>query len=80
MYAKKFQLDSLPKRMFSQLFGDPCDTSNEGNIFSALEFNADGDFLASGDRGGRVVVYERNKNSPQKVMLQIPWLIPQIVW
>lgn len=54
-------------RMFSQLIGDPSDTSNEGNIYSALEFNADGDFLASGDRGGRVVVYERNHHVPQKV-------------
>lgn len=53
--------------MFSQLFGDPCDNSNEGNIYSALEFNTNGDFLASGDRGGRVVIYERNKNDPKKV-------------
>ena len=59
--------------MFSQLFGDPCDASNEGNIYSALEFNANGNFLASGDRGGRVVIYERNKNIPKKV--QVPTII-----
>jgi hypothetical protein len=53
--------------MFSQLFGDPCDVSNEGNIFSALEFNSQGDLLASGDHGGRVIIYERNKNDPKKV-------------
>ena len=55
------------KKMFSQMFGDPCDTSNEGNIYSALEFNPSGDLLASGDRGGRVTIYERSYDCPKKV-------------
>lgn len=52
--------------MLSQMFGDPCDASNEGNTVSSLEFNAGGDFLASGDHGGRVTIYERNKEMPNK--------------
>lgn len=47
--------------MFSQLFGDPYDSSNEGNIYSAIAFNEKGDLFASGDRGGRVVIYQREE-------------------
>lgn len=67
--------------MFTQLIGDPSDTSNEGNIYSALEFNCKGDYLASGDRGGRVVIYERNHHTPKKASVMDldnadePWTI-----
>mmetsp|Transcript_21027 Transcript_21027/g.35479 ORF Transcript_21027/g.35479 Transcript_21027/m.35479 type:complete len:413 (+) Transcript_21027:205-1443(+) len=67
--------------MFSQLIGDPSDTSNEGNIYSALEFDCKGDYLASGDRGGRVVIYERNQHAPRKASVMDldnaddPWTI-----
>lgn len=32
------------------------------DIISALQFSHDGDYLATGDRGGRVVLFERNSN------------------
>jgi WD40 repeat protein len=30
------------------------------DIISAVEFNHDGEYLATGDKGGRVVLFERN--------------------
>lgn len=34
---------------------------NEADIISAVEFDHTGDYLATGDRGGRVVLFERNE-------------------
>ncbi|EGV60779.1 protein phosphatase 2A regulatory subunit cdc55 [Yamadazyma tenuis] len=52
---------------FSQCFGDKGDIENltEADVISTVEFNHDGNFLATGDKGGRVVLFERNhsKNS-----------------
>lgn len=53
---------------FSQCFGDKGDIENitEADIISTVEFDNDGTFLATGDKGGRVVLFERNsgkKNS-----------------
>jgi hypothetical protein len=31
------------------------------DIISAVEFDHTGDYLATGDRGGRVVLFERNE-------------------
>jgi hypothetical protein len=31
------------------------------DIISAVEFDSTGDYLATGDKGGRVVLFERNK-------------------
>lgn len=47
---------------FSQCFGDKGDIENvtEADIISTVEFNYDGNFLATGDKGGRVVLFERN--------------------
>ncbi|CAH6720033.1 protein phosphatase PP2A regulatory subunit B [[Candida] jaroonii] len=47
---------------FSQCFGDKGDIENltEADIISTVEFNHDGNFLATGDKGGRVVLFERN--------------------
>lgn len=47
---------------FSQCFGDKGDIENltEADIISTVEFNEDGNFLATGDKGGRVVLFERN--------------------
>eukprot|EP01094_Clydonella_sp_ATCC50884_P013276 TRINITY_DN23558_c0_g1_i1.p1 TRINITY_DN23558_c0_g1~~TRINITY_DN23558_c0_g1_i1.p1 ORF type:complete len:467 (-),score=155.11 TRINITY_DN23558_c0_g1_i1:163-1443(-) len=50
------------KWMFSQLFGDktsPDAEVSDVDIVSAIEFDETGDYLAVGDRGGRVVVFER---------------------
>ncbi|KAG7194636.1 protein phosphatase 2A regulatory subunit cdc55 [Scheffersomyces spartinae] len=47
---------------FSQCFGDKGDVENitEADIISTVEFDSTGDFLATGDKGGRVVLFERN--------------------
>ncbi len=49
---------------FSQCFGDKGDIENitEADIISTVEFDQTGDYLATGDRGGRVVLFERNKS------------------
>lgn len=48
---------------FQQVFGDTkSEEAVEADIISAVEFDQTGNFLAIGDRGGRVVILERNKN------------------
>ncbi|SCV00795.1 LANO_0F08614g1_1 [Lachancea nothofagi CBS 11611] len=48
---------------FSQCFGDKADiVVTEADIITAVEFDHSGDFLATGDRGGRVVLFERNNS------------------
>ncbi|XP_062087654.1 serine/threonine protein phosphatase 2A 55 kDa regulatory subunit B beta isoform isoform X2 [Humulus lupulus] len=46
---------------FSQVFGERAagEEVQEVDIISAIEFDKSGDFLATGDRGGRVVLFER---------------------
>ncbi|KAK4769056.1 hypothetical protein SAY86_027206 [Trapa natans] len=56
---------------FSQVFGERAagEEVQEVDIISAIEFNKTGDYLATGDRGGRVVLFERTdnrKNGPQR--------------
>lgn len=48
---------------FSQCFGDKGDIENitEADVISTVEFDHTGDYLATGDRGGRVVLFERNE-------------------
>eukprot|EP01101_Sappina_pedata_P000382 TRINITY_DN1040_c0_g1_i2.p1 TRINITY_DN1040_c0_g1~~TRINITY_DN1040_c0_g1_i2.p1 ORF type:complete len:455 (+),score=189.31 TRINITY_DN1040_c0_g1_i2:45-1409(+) len=61
--------DSLDWK-FSQVFGDsPSKTPIEVtdvDIVSAIEFDSTGDFIAAGDRGGRVVVFKQNENKKYK--------------
>lgn len=48
---------------FSQCFGDKADiVVTEADIITAVEFDHSGDYLATGDRGGRVVLFERNNS------------------
>ncbi|KAJ7103890.1 WD40-repeat-containing domain protein [Mycena epipterygia] len=49
---------------FAQAFGDKGDIEEitEADIISAVEFDSTGDFLATGDKGGRVVLFERNRS------------------
>ncbi|XP_024026859.1 serine/threonine protein phosphatase 2A 55 kDa regulatory subunit B beta isoform isoform X1 [Morus notabilis] len=46
---------------FSQVFGERTagEEVQEVDIISAIEFDTSGDYLATGDRGGRVVLFER---------------------
>ncbi|CAO3685518.1 unnamed protein product [Umbelopsis vinacea] len=49
---------------FAQCFGDKSDSEDitEADIISAVDFDQTGDFLATGDKGGRIVIFERNTN------------------
>ncbi|KAL1918439.1 uncharacterized protein VTP21DRAFT_3099 [Calcarisporiella thermophila] len=48
---------------FAQCFGDKGEIEDitEADIISTVEFDYTGDYLATGDRGGRVVLFERNE-------------------
>jgi serine/threonine-protein phosphatase 2A regulatory subunit B len=45
---------------FSQVKGTLDDDVAEADIISAVEFNHDGELLATGDKGGRVVIFQRS--------------------
>jgi serine/threonine-protein phosphatase 2A regulatory subunit B len=45
---------------FSQVKGTIEDEVADADIISTVEFNHDGEFLATGDKGGRVVVFQRD--------------------
>ncbi|KAK9448649.1 WD40-repeat-containing domain protein [Limtongia smithiae] len=53
-----------PTWKFAQCFGDKGDTEDitEADIISTVEFDHTGNYLATGDKGGRVVLFERNEN------------------
>ncbi|KAJ3606000.1 hypothetical protein NHX12_028043 [Muraenolepis orangiensis] len=53
---------------FSQVKGAMDDDVAEADIISTVEFNHSGELLATGDRGGRVVIFQQeveNKGSPE---------------
>ncbi|XP_017163224.1 serine/threonine-protein phosphatase 2A 55 kDa regulatory subunit B alpha isoform-like [Poecilia reticulata] len=53
---------------FSQVKGAIDDDVAEADIISTVEFNHTGELLATGDKGGRVVIFQQeveNKNLPQ---------------
>lgn len=54
---------------FLQCFGErtPGEDIQEADIISAVEFDSDGNHLATGDRGGRVVLFERLHPQPRNV-------------
>lgn len=60
--------DNLPDNdsydfKFSQCFGDKTDiVVTEADIITSVEFDHSGEFLATGDKGGRVVLFQRNNN------------------
>ncbi|CAI8052305.1 Protein phosphatase PP2A 55 kDa regulatory subunit, partial [Geodia barretti] len=45
---------------FSQVKGTIEEEVTEADIISTVEFNHDGEFLATGDKGGRVVIFQRD--------------------
>lgn len=51
---------------FLQCFGERLEEEEvqEADIISALEFDASGEYLATGDRGGRVVLFENQISLP----------------
>ncbi|KAJ3414069.1 protein phosphatase 2A regulatory subunit cdc55 [Chytridiales sp. JEL 0842] len=56
------QVDENNGWQFRQCFGDKGEIEEvtEADIISAVEFDETGDYLATGDKGGRVVLFERN--------------------
>lgn len=60
------ELDSqqTPTWKFTQCFGDKGDVEDitEADIISTVEFDQTGNYLATGDKGGRVVLFERNES------------------
>ncbi|KAF5383850.1 hypothetical protein D9615_003655 [Tricholomella constricta] len=49
---------------FAQCFGDKGEVEDitEADIISTVEFDSTGNYLATGDKGGRVVLFERNES------------------
>ncbi|CAG5117705.1 unnamed protein product [Candidula unifasciata] len=52
---------------FSQVKGSIEEDVAEADIISCVEFNSDGELLATGDKGGRVVIFQRDKASKNAV-------------
>jgi serine/threonine-protein phosphatase 2A regulatory subunit B len=54
---------------FSQVFGEraPNEEVQDADIISAVEFDRTGDWLATGDRGGRVVLFERVRSASKNL-------------
>jgi serine/threonine-protein phosphatase 2A regulatory subunit B len=52
---------------FSQCFGETAAQAeqSDADILSAVEFDQTGRYLATGDRGGRIVVFETDKTPAQ---------------
>jgi len=53
---------------FSQVFGEraPNEEVQDADVISAVEFDRSGDWLATGDRGGRVVLFERVRHAKRR--------------
>ena len=55
--------DRTPAEQVSGTPVQKCDAmhvqADEADIISTMDFDASGDFLATGDKGGRVVIFER---------------------
>jgi serine/threonine-protein phosphatase 2A regulatory subunit B len=49
---------------FSQVKGTVEEDVTEADIISCVEFNEDGELLATGDKGGRVVIFQRDAAAP----------------
>lgn len=50
---------------FAQVKGSLENDATESDVISCVEFNHDGELLATGDRGGRVVIFNRD-HTPRK--------------
>lgn len=52
-----------PSRTIQMGTGDKGEVEDitEADIISTVEFDHTGDYLATGDKGGRVVLFERNE-------------------
>jgi len=65
-----FSSDNLEFK-FLQVFGEGRNSNaveevNDADVVSAIEFDDTGDFIAVGDRGGRIVLFERDEKRTKK--------------
>ncbi|KAI3386335.1 hypothetical protein SNEBB_006154 [Seison nebaliae] len=65
-YKWKYQHSINEKRwLFSQLMGTNEEETHEADIVSTVEFNQSGQFLATGDKGGRIVIFQKQEQPNQ---------------
>jgi len=57
---------------FSQCFGEKTvvEEMTEADVLSAVEFGPTGEYLATGDKGGRVVVFKQSARTPELASAQ----------
>jgi serine/threonine-protein phosphatase 2A regulatory subunit B len=55
---------------FSQVKGTTEDEINEADVISTVEFNEDGELLATGDKGGRIVIFQREQATKAQIQQQ----------
>jgi serine/threonine-protein phosphatase 2A regulatory subunit B len=55
---------------FSQVKGALNDDITDADVISCVEFNHDGDLLATGDKGGRVVIFQVRNYSYVKLRMR----------
>jgi len=55
--------DDLLEWYPSQVKGPVDDEVQEADLISTIEFNEDGELLAVGDKGGRIVVFQREQQT-----------------
>ena len=67
-----------PTWKFTQCFGDKGDVEDitEADIISTVEFDHTGNYLATGDKGGRVVLFERNETVRVQTISSVSKLTP----
>lgn len=63
MLRTSLKVCSLPLSLFFFLLGcaDRSPSPDVADIISTVEFDHTGNYLATGDKGGRVVLFERNE-------------------
>lgn len=54
--------DSLPLYFMNSLGEPKASAISRHDLLSAIAFDATGDILSVGDRGGRVIIFERIRN------------------
>lgn len=69
-----------PTWKFTQCFGDKGDVEDitEADIISTVEFDHTGNYLATGDKGGRVVLFERNETVSTSIRISLFSVRPHV--
>ncbi|KAF7232966.1 hypothetical protein EG68_05428 [Paragonimus skrjabini miyazakii] len=51
---------------FNQIKGT-CEEVSDADVISCVEYDKTGEFLATGDRGGRIVIFQRDQQQPNQL-------------